>query len=142
MQLPTKTEPYAMPAAVLEAYRRVYPSADYEFAQMVIWLETHATRRPASPKSAPRFVQNWFKRVPRIAPQRQARLDTLAALTGRGNVYELGRGGDRAAVRQDGERLRGAEDVIDVDWRECGRREADVGADVVELPARRIASGG
>jgi hypothetical protein len=140
MNLPTKTGDYAMPAAVLEAYRRVYPSADYEFAQMVIWLETHATRRPASPKSAPRFVANWFKRVPRIAPQQQTRLDTLAALTGRNHATE--RGHDRPAIRQDGGGLWRAEDVVDVEWSRSAGGAAHVGADVIELPARRIASGG
>jgi hypothetical protein len=139
MNLPTKSGDYCLPLTVLEAYRRIYPTADDEFARMVIWLETHAARRPASPKSAPRFVANWFKRVPRIAPQRQARLDTLAALTGRVNGYG-GNGGP--AVRQDGGRLRGAEDVIDVDWRGPGTGTGDVGADVIELPARRIAYGG
>lgn len=130
MKLTTKAGDYDMPAAVLEAYRRVYPSADYEFAQMVIWLETHATRRPASPKSAPRFVANWFKRVPRIAPRADARQSTIAALTGVSNVYEIGAaagGMGGAHLRADERRVRGAEDVVDVDWRESERRQALLG---------------
>ena len=86
MNLPTKGGVYAMPDTVLEAYRRIYPTADDEFARMVIWLETNAARRPASPKSAPRFVANWFKRVPRVQhhnPAREQRAATIAALTGR-----------------------------------------------------------
>lgn len=138
--LPTKRDAYVMPADVVDAYRRIYPTADDEFARMVIWLETNAARRPASPKSAPRFVANWFKRVPRIAPQRQAKLDTLAALTGR--AMDGGRGRDWPPVRSNGGRLRGAEDVLDVDWRGPDAGAGDVGADVIELPACRIAYGG
>jgi hypothetical protein len=140
MNLPTKSGDYVMPSAVADAYRKVYPSADYEFAQMLIWLETHANRRPASPKSAPRFVANWFKRVPRIAPQRQARLDTLAALTGRSHATD--RGHDRPAIRQDGGGLWGAENVVDVEWSRPVGGTAHVGADVIELSPRRLASGG
>jgi hypothetical protein len=130
VNLPTKSGDYSMPDTVLQAYRRVYPSADYEFAQMVIWLETHATRRPASPKSAPRFVANWFKRVPRIAPRADARQSTIAALTGVSNVYEIGAaagGMGGANFRADERRVRGAEDVVDVDWRESGQRQALLG---------------
>lgn len=77
MNLPTKGGLYEMPAQVADAYRRLYPTADEEFARMTIWLETHAARRPASPKSAPTFVANWFKRVPQ-AP-RQSPATTRAA---------------------------------------------------------------
>lgn len=130
MNLPTKTGDYHMPDTVLQAYRRVYPSADYEFAQMVIWLETHATRRPASPKSAPRFVANWFKRVPRIAPRADARQSTIAALTGASNVIEIGTaagGVGRAHLPAHERGVWRAEDVGDVDG--CGpeRRKAILG---------------
>jgi hypothetical protein len=138
MNLPTKTGTYVMPADVAAAYRRIYPSADDEFARMTIWLETNAARRPASPKSAPRFVANWFSRVPR-KPQ-QARHDFMAAFTGR-SVDGYG-GNGRPAIRQDGERLRRAEDVVDVEWCRAAGGAADVGADVIALPDRRLASGG
>lgn len=95
MKLPCKDGAYEMPADVEAAYRRLYPSADGEFAQMQIWLETHASRRPASAKSAPRFVANWFKRVPRARVSdavREQRERTFAALTGRAgdsNVIDI-----------------------------------------------------
>lgn len=140
MRLPTKDGEYAMPESVFGAYLKLYPSAEHEFARMLIWLETNPARRPVSPKSAPRFVENWFKRVPRIAPQRQARIDTLAALTGRSGNGD-GRD-DWAAVRSNDRDVRRAEDVIDVDWRGPADGSRNVGADVIELPARRLAFGG
>jgi hypothetical protein len=86
MNLPCKSGQYEMPADLAASYRHLYPSADEQFARMRIWLESNAARRPASPKSAPRFVANWFKRVPRVVTQRSAiaesRLQTVAALVG------------------------------------------------------------
>jgi hypothetical protein len=67
MQVICKQGVYEMPETVSDAYRRLYSTADDEFARMAIWLERNVARRPASPKSAPRFVDAWFKRVPRIA---------------------------------------------------------------------------
>lgn len=144
MNIPCKTGIYAMPESVFDAYLKLYPTAEHEFARMLIWLETNPARRPVSAKSAPRFVANWFKRVPRIAPQAEARLNTIAALTGRrtGNVVSIGRGGDWPTVRPDGERVGRAEDVVDVEWIERGRREASVGADAFALSAPGASVGG
>ncbi|MEN9807223.1 MAG: hypothetical protein RL756_1743 [Pseudomonadota bacterium] len=72
MNLPTKSGDYEMPEAVAAAYLKLYPSAEYEFARMAIWLEANPSRRPASPKSAPKFVANWFRRVPQAARQSPA----------------------------------------------------------------------
>lgn len=87
MNLPCKSGQYEMPADLVASYRHLYPSADEQFARMRIWLESNAARRPASAKSAPRFVANWFRKVPRIAATQrtalaESRLQTVAALTG------------------------------------------------------------
>jgi hypothetical protein len=124
-----------MPDEVVAAYRRVYPSADYEFARMVIWLETHSTRRPASPKSAPRFVANWFKRIPRVHhnPAREQRAATVAALTGRNRSADVidmptiaGRVGG-TDFRADDTVLRRAEVFDDVDGAGPGSRQIGMG---------------
>lgn len=99
MILPCKSGHYEMPADLVASYRHLYPSADEQFARMRIWLESNASRRPASARSAPRFVANWFRKVPRIAAtQRSAlaesRVQTVAALTGANrspsNVIDMG----------------------------------------------------
>jgi hypothetical protein len=142
MNIQCKSGEYQMPESVALAYRRVYPSAEIEFAQMLIWLETHQTRRPASPKSAPQFVANWFKKVPRLSPQRDARYQTLAALTGRGNVidFDTGRSNTQAVSADDGD-LWGAEDGGRMDGRGRGRNTANVADDAIEVSTRRIAGG-
>jgi hypothetical protein len=136
MLLPTKAGEYAMPDAVEFAYRKLYPSAEYEFARMLIWLETNAARRPASPKSAPRFVANWFKRVPRVAHHnaaREQRAATVAALTGRNrsaDVIDMPAFADRVggtdlrAVCVD---VREPEARLDVDGRGPGARQIALG---------------
>ena len=74
---------YTMPADVWASYRRLYPSADDEFARMSIWLELNAAKRPAAPASAPRFVANWFKKVRAAQPARVQRELIVDLLTGR-----------------------------------------------------------
>lgn len=124
MNVPTKDGPYEVSDEVARAFRTLYPSADTEFARMLLWLERNPSRRPASPKSAPRFVQNWFKRVPRarmVDPVREERARTFAALTGRAgdsNVIDIAAvtsvlGG--ANLRPDGRLLRRAETLEYVD---------------------------
>lgn len=143
LNLPTKSDTYTMPESVFAAYRKLYPSAEYEFARMLIWLETNPARRPASAKSAPRFVENWFKRVPRIAPRAEARLETLAALTGRNtNVVSIGRGHDWPTFRPNDRRVGRAEDVIDVDGIEHRGGGADLGTHALPLFSAGTASGG
>jgi hypothetical protein len=136
MFLQTKDGEYAMPEAVFGAYLKLYPSAEHEFARMLIWLETNPARRPASPKSAPRFVENWFKRVPRVAhhnPVREQRAATVAALTGRNrsaDVIDMPAFADRVggadirAVRVD---VREPEARVDVDGRGPGARQIALG---------------
>lgn len=72
MNVPCKTGMYEIPVALLEAYSAIYPTADLEFAKMVIWLESHRSRRPATPKSAPRFIANWFRNVPKRVAGKQS----------------------------------------------------------------------
>ena len=74
---------YTMPADVWAGYRRLYPTADDEFARMSIWLELNAAKRPAAPASAPRFVANWFKKVRAAQPARVQRELIVDLLTGR-----------------------------------------------------------
>ena len=74
---------YTMPADVWASYRRLYPSADDEFARMSIWLELNAAKRPAAPATAPRFVDNWFKKVRAAKPERVQRELLVDLLTGR-----------------------------------------------------------
>jgi hypothetical protein len=136
MNLPTKSGEYAMPQDVELAYRTLYPSAEYEFARMLIWLETNPARRPVSAKSAPRFVANWFKRVPRVAqhnPAREQRAATVAALTGRNRSADVidmpvfadrVGGADLRAVRVD---VREPEARVDVDGRGPGARQIALG---------------
>ena len=78
-----KSGEYQMPADVWASYRRLYASADDEFARMSIWLELNAAKRPASPASAPRFVANWFKKVRAAQPARVQRELVVDLLTGR-----------------------------------------------------------
>jgi hypothetical protein len=130
MQVICKQGVYEMPETVSDAYRRLYPTADDEFARMAIWLERNVARRPASPKSAPRFVDAWFKRVPRRAAPtvRDQRAATFAALIGgaaaigdTSNVVELSASAVRvggADIRAIGHGVRGAESVGDVGWRQ------------------------
>jgi hypothetical protein len=72
-----------MPADVWAGYRRLYPTANDEFARMSIWLELNAAKRPASPATAPRFVANWFKKVRAAKPERVQRELLVDLLTGR-----------------------------------------------------------
>lgn len=136
MNLPTKSGDYAMPEPVLAAYLKLYPSAEHQFAQMVIWLECNPTRRPASPKSAPRFVANWFRKVPKAAPRnvaRETRDQTIAALTGRARGADVidmpttARRVDYANFRAADGDLWGAEDGFDVDRRGPGGRQIGMG---------------
>ena len=93
MILHCKTGCYEVPNHVLEAYLSIYPTGEQEFAAMVIWLEANPSRRPASPRSAPRFVANWFKRVPkrvlRPAVQQSDRAQRFAQLTGYSQSIEV-----------------------------------------------------
>lgn len=91
MRLKCKSGEYELSTTIIEAYSAIYPTADQQFAQMVIWLESNPSRRPASAKSAPRFIQNWFKRVPKRTKVDQ-RADTVRQLVGdkpRGLVIEM-----------------------------------------------------
>ena len=135
MRLPTKDGEYAMPEDVLGAYLKLYPSAEYEFARMAIWLENNPARRPASPKSAPKFVANWFKRIPRVHhnPAREQRAATVAALTGRNRSADVidiptiaGRVGG-TDFRADDAVLRRAEVFDDVDGAGPGSRQIGMG---------------
>jgi hypothetical protein len=74
---------YQMPADVWASYRRLYPSADDEFAKMTIWLELNPHKWPLSPKSAPKTVSNWFKKVRAAQPARVQRELIVDLLTGR-----------------------------------------------------------
>jgi hypothetical protein len=80
---------YQMPADVWAGYRRLYPSADDEFARMSIWLEMNAAKRPASAATAPRFVGNWFKKVRAAQPQRVQRGLMADLLTGRTHASDF-----------------------------------------------------
>jgi len=140
MNLPTKDGAYEIPDDVLDSYRLLYPTADYEFARMRIWLEGNPTRRP---KGAPKFIANWFKKLPQRSPRMEARDATLAALTGRdSNVVSIGRGSDWPTVRPHDGRLGRAKDVSDVDWRESRGGQADLGTHALPLFAASTASGG
>jgi hypothetical protein len=141
MNIPCKAGVYQMPEQVADAYRKIYPSADEQFARMVIWLETHAARRPASEKSAPRFVANWFKSVPRVAYTAHKQMNDLRAFTvqsltgqrGAINVIDISpvpASADRVGgtdFRADDRRLRAPEDCRYVDWSGAGEGQASVG---------------
>ena len=141
MNIPCKDGIYAMGDDLADAYRKIYPSADHEFASMRIWLEVNPARRPASPKSAPRFVANWFSRVPKLSPQRDARTQTLAALTGGADGAIAGCVGG-SDIRADRRHVWSAENVIDVDWSVARGGEANLGAGAGQVPARRLGRSG
>lgn len=80
-------ETYEVGAQLFGAYSRVHANAEHEFARMTIWLETHKAKRPATAASAPRFVANWFSRVPKlpvISVKATQQTATIHALTGGG----------------------------------------------------------
>ena len=138
MNIPCKQGIYVMPAEVEAAYLRIHPSAQDEFARMSIWLELHPGKRPASPKSAPRFVANWFKRVPKIARAANERIAAVAALTGESNVIDMGSIAHRLGgtnLRAPDRSLWGAENVVDVEWHESGSGETGVGRRTRQIPA-------
>lgn len=84
MIIQCKTGSYEIPHAVVEAYSALYPTAAQEFARMTIWLECNKAKRPANQKSAPRFVANWFKRVPKqVVRPRTERALIVEQLIGR-----------------------------------------------------------
>ena len=80
---------YQMPADVWAGYRRLYPSADDEFAKMAIWLEMNAAKRPASAATVPRFIGNWFKKVRAAQPERVQRGLMADLLTGRTHASDI-----------------------------------------------------
>ena len=84
MLLKCKNGDYELTPALLDSYRLLYPTADTAFAEMLIWLENNAARRPASAKSAPRFVANWFRNVRKARPvtPAQEKIATLHTLMG------------------------------------------------------------
>lgn len=126
MNIPTKSgESYEIPAAVVDAYRVRYLDADGEFAKMLIWLESNRSRRPASPKSGPRFVANWFKRV---RPAAQMAASKAVRATQRGHMMDILTGGRDGYGH--GHSGAGYGAIVSEDGRildRGGRRDADAG---------------
>ena len=80
---------YELPAELIESYRRLHPTADDEFARMVIWLEMNRAYVAASERGARKFITNWFKKVRAAQPQRVQRGLMADLLTGRANASDF-----------------------------------------------------
>lgn len=80
---------YQMPADVWAGYRRLFPSADDEFAKMAIWLELNPSKWPLRPDTAASFVSKWFKKVRAAQPERIQRGLMADLLTGRTHASDF-----------------------------------------------------
>lgn len=108
---------YELPAESADAFARIYRDGARELDRMLIWLEIHPGRRPATAKSAPRFLANWFRRVQKVEigrlaareEQRSERSRIIDLITGADYGHGSGNGdaGAETVVSEDGRILDG-----------------------------------